>query len=229
MSTFSDADKEKVVARYTQRFNDFGYSQKALGWGEKGRQEIRFEVLASLWDFKGASVLDIGAGFGDFFQFIGPDKIGYYHGFELVPALADTGKEKYGHHPNFELTLGDFINDTLTRKYDYVIISGLFNFKLVNGNNYDFIRQVISKAFENCNKGLASNFITDRVDYHEDLIFNTRPEEMVTLALSLTRNFVLRNDYFPFEFSLFLNKDDSFETSDTIFNAYKQQHTLRGE
>ena len=76
---------------------------------------------------------------------------------------------------------------------------------------------------------MASNFITDRVDYHEDLIFNTRPEEMVTLALSLTRNFVLCNDYFPFEFSLFLNKDDSFETSDTIFNAYKQQHTLRGE
>jgi SAM-dependent methyltransferase len=219
---FSDKDKTNVIDRYTEKYSQFGYSQKAVGWGEKGRQGLRFSILSSLWNFKGASVLDIGAGFGDFYNFIGKDTISSYHGFDLVPVLVDKGKQLYGSNDNFNLTLGNFMELPLEKKYDIVIISGLFNFKLADGNNYSFINDVITKAFSVCNVGLAANFITDRVDRKDDIVFNSSPEKIVEITLKHTKNFALRNDYMPFEFSVFLNKDDSFSTSDAIFNSYKK-------
>jgi len=220
---FSDNDRKKVIERYSKRFNEFGHSQKAVGWGEKGKQELRFEVLSSLWNFENKKVLDIGAGFGDLYKYLLPRKIKSYHGFELVPSLAEKGIELYGMKDNFRLTTGDFLECKLDTHYDIVLISGLFNFKLLNGDNYEFISEVIMKAFAHCHGGLAANFITDRVDYTEELIFNSKPEKIIEIALQFTKNFVLRNDYFPFEFSLFMNKDDSFSVNDTVFNTYKNE------
>jgi len=217
---FSEKDKEKVIERYTEKYSLYGHSQKSVGWGEKGRQELRFKILSSLWNFRNASVLDIGAGFGDFYNFIGKDTLSHYHGFDIVPVLVNKGKELYGNNKNFELTLGNFADMPLDRKYDIIIISGLFNFKLTNGDNYAFINDIITKAFANCNIGLAANFITDRVDYQDNIVFNSNPEKIVEIALKHTKNFALRNDYMPFEFSIFMNKDDSFSKENAVFNSY---------
>jgi SAM-dependent methyltransferase len=219
---FSDKDKANVIDRYTEKYSQFGYSQKSVGWGEKGRQELRFSILSSLWNFKGVSVLDIGAGFGDFYNFIGKDYISEYQGFDIVPVLVEKGNQMYGNNKNFKLTLGNFMELPLDKKFDIVVISGLFNFKLANGDNYSFINDVITKAFASCNIGLAANFITDRVDRKDDIVFNSSPEKIVEIALKHTKSFALRNDYMPFEFSIFMNKDDSFSTTDAIFNSYKK-------
>jgi SAM-dependent methyltransferase len=218
---FSDKDKANVINRYTHNYSLYGHSQKAVGWGEKGRQELRFSILSSLWNFKNASVLDIGAGFGDFYNFIGKDNLKEYHGFDIVPVLVEKGNELYGSNKNFKLSLGNFMEMPLEKKYDIVVISGLFNFKLTSGDNYYFINDVLTKALSHCNIGVAANFITDRVDHHDEVIFNSSPEKIVEIALKHTKNFILRNDYMPFEFSIFLNKDDSFSASDAIFNSYK--------
>jgi hypothetical protein len=218
---FSEEDKKKTIDRYTKRFNDFGYSPKAVGWGEKGKQNLRFEVLANYFPLENMSILDIGAGFGDLYKYLATSNIKNYHGFDLVESLVVKGNELYGSNENFKLTLGDFSETVLHEMFDVCLISGLFNFKLVGSNNYDFITSVITKAFANCKVGLAANFITDRVDYHEELIFNSKPEIILGIALGLTKNVTLRNDYFPFEFSVFLNKDESFSKEDTVFNTYK--------
>lgn len=223
MIHFSEKDSAKVIERYTKRFEEYGYSQKAVGWGEKGRQEIRFEILASQWDFEGKEVLDIGAGFGDLYRYLKPLRIQSYTGIELVSVLVKKGNELYGQNQDFKLIAGNFleIKDSISN-HDIALISGLFNFKLVEGNNYDFIGEVLAEALKICRVGVAANFVTDRVDYHEELIFNAKPEKILEMGLNLTKNVILRNDYFPFEFSIFLNKDDSFDKSDTIFKSYKK-------
>jgi hypothetical protein len=218
---FSKEDKERTISRYTKRFENYGYSQKAVGWGEKGKQDLRFEVLASYFPLESMRILDVGAGFGDLYKYLSSRNIKSYHGFDLVESLVVKGNELYGSNDNFKLTLGDFSELSLRDDYDVCFISGMFNFKLVGGNNYEFISSTMAKAFASCQVGLAANFITDRVDYHEELIFNSKPEKILEIALSLTKNVALRNDYFPFEFSVFLNRDQSFSKEDTIFNSYK--------
>jgi SAM-dependent methyltransferase len=216
---FSESDKDKVIARYNERLKQFGYSQEAVGWGKKGKQDVRFEVLAGYWNLKGKRILDIGAGFGDLYKFLKPAGIKSYNGVDIVPSLVEKGNEIFGNEENFVLKVGNFLEMDFDQEFDIAFISGTFNFKLLNGNNYEFIEGVLKKTMNLCTEGVCANFITDRVDYHEELIFNSNPEKIMTICLNLTKNICFKQDCFPFEFSIFMNKDTSF-SENTIFNRY---------
>lgn len=62
-----EKDIADTVARYSKRFGEFGYSPKSLGWN-KGKQDIRFEILTSLYNFHDKTILDAGCGFGNLNQ-----------------------------------------------------------------------------------------------------------------------------------------------------------------
>jgi SAM-dependent methyltransferase len=216
---FSEKDKDKVIARYSDRLEQFGYSQEAVGWGKKGKQDVRFQVLAGYWNLEGKRILDIGAGFGDLYKFLKPSGIRSYYGVDIVPSLVEKGNEIFGKEENFILKVGNFLDMDFDQEFDIAFISGTFNFKLLNGNNYEFIEEVLKKNMSLCKEGVCANFITDRVDYDEELIFNSNPEKIMTICLNLTKNICFKQDCFPFEFSIFMNKDMTF-SENTIFNRY---------
>lgn len=222
--SFTEADKEEVISRYTERFKDFGYSPKSLGW-TKGKQGLRYDILSSQWDFKGARVLDLGCGFADLFnhldQKFGLDK---YYGIELVPALYNEAKSKYAGNDKVELFQDSVLEidaEKLIGEVDYVLVSGLFNFKLKENNNYEFVEEVLKKYYAITKKGIAADFLSNKVDFEYEYTFHNDPSKILNIAYGLSRNLVLRNDYFPFEFSIFINKEDSFDKEDTIFNYFK--------
>src|SRR5688572_31025014 len=57
------AHYDALVARH-------GLSHKALDWGSRDSQELRFSVLAAIADLRGCSVLDVGCGLADFCAFL---------------------------------------------------------------------------------------------------------------------------------------------------------------
>ena len=222
---FSKNDKLSVISRYTERYKKFGYSQKSLGW-DKGKQEIRFDILTTTWDFKDVAVLDIGCGFGDFYRYASAKfgSLRKYTGLEIVPSLIEKGMEMYGHNRNFEIIPASITEWEPHGEYDYAVISGLFNFKLEGGGkgNYEFIDFTLKQAMSAVSKGVAANFLSDKVDYEYENTFHSNPGQILEIGYALSRNLVLRNDYFPFEFTLLLNKTDAFEREDTIFDEYKK-------
>jgi SAM-dependent methyltransferase len=217
------SDKNAVIERYSQRFAEHGYSPKTLGW-DKGKQDIRFAVLTSQYDFRGKSVLDIGCGFGDLNRTL-QKSCGTeyrYHGVDLVPVLIEHARTLY-RESHIRFSCADILSDDIGGDYDYAIASGIFNFKLRDVANYDFIQAVIIKALSLCRDGLAFDFLSDKVDYQHEHTFHSSPERILALAYQQSRNVVLRNDYMPFEFSLHINKDGSFDREDTVFHHYKQR------
>jgi SAM-dependent methyltransferase len=218
----SEKDKNDVRKRYVSRFREFGYSPKTLGW-DKGKQDIRFDILTSQADLTGKSVLDIGCGFGDLNLTL-KRKFGNYRytGIDLVEELIEKGKEIYNKR-NVSFICDDFLKIPIKNEYDYAVASGMFNFKIKEGDNYDFIENCIKKALSVCSEGLAFDFLSDKVDYQYDLTFHSNPEEILRIAYKYSRNIILRNDYMPFEFSLFIFKDDSYEKDTTIFSRYKDK------
>jgi SAM-dependent methyltransferase len=217
----SKKDIKEVVDRYSKRFLQFGYSPKTLGW-DKGKQDIRFDILTSQYNFQNKSILDIGCGFGDLNKSLqNKFKFDYkYYGIDIVPDLIDQAKKKFT-GKNICFFCGDFLSEEFNSKFDYAIASGIFNFKLLEGDNYNYIENVINKAFELCRDGFAFDFLSDKVDYQYENTFHSNPEKILNIAFKYSRNVILRNDYMPFEFTLFVFKDDSFEKSDTVFNRYK--------
>lgn len=220
MIHLSEKDKKDTIERYTERYRKYGYSPKSLGW-DKGKQDARFDILTSQYDLTDSSILDIGCGFGDLNKAL---TIQYgdrykYLGIDLVDKLTVEANNRYSREDVSFLT-GDFLNMTLPGLYDYAFASGIFNHKLQNQNNYQIIEATIDKALQVCHKAIAFDFLSDKVDYELQHAFYSSPEKILSIAYKFSRNVVLRNDYMPFEFSIFIIKDDSYNNEDTIFNCY---------
>ena len=218
--SLSEKEKNKVIIRYSERFNEFGYSPKTLGW-DKGKQGLRFDVLTSGVDLKNKSVIDIGCGFGDLNKVL-KLKFGEYHhtGIDVVECLIQQGNEIFSNNYT-KLICGDFLNYNFDEKFDYAIASGIFNFKLSDIDNYSYIESIIEKALNICTIGIAFDFLSDKVDFQYEHTFHSRPEEILRIAYKYSRRVILRNDYMPFEFCIFIFKDDSFDPKNTVFDTYK--------
>ncbi len=219
----SKFDYENIKRFYSERYRLHGYSPKSLGW-DKGKQQVRFDVLTSNYDFAGKKVLDIGCGFGDLATFLEKKYSDFtYHGVDLsnefVTKACEFHQGKIGR--TFEAI--DILSLNNETKYDYAIASGTFNLALPNCDNYQFLEQVIEKTLDVCRDGFAFDFLSDKVDYQLKDTFHYAPEKVLEIAYKYSRNIVLRNDYMPFEFALILSKNDSFSAEDTLFCKYKNE------
>ncbi|MBP5383860.1 MAG: class I SAM-dependent methyltransferase [Lachnospiraceae bacterium] len=220
----SGSDRDRLLSDYRSRYHQFGYSPKTLGW-DKGKQNIRFDVLTSQWDLKGKRILDVGCGFGDLNLFLQNKGISDYKyvGIDVVDELIQEAKIRNAHNGNAEISYicGDFLTFESVDRFDYVISSGAFNRKFFGElDNYTFIEECMSKALNLCNEGIAFDFLSDKVDYQYEHTFHSAPERILGMAYKWSRNVLLRNDYMPFEFCLFIFKDDSFDKKDTVFRRY---------
>ena len=221
--SLSNLDIEKTILRYNERFKEYGYDQKSLGWGTKGRQKERFKILIDILKIQKLSnlkVSDIGAGFGDLYKYMIKNNLSIkeYYGYEIVPNLVVEGKKQNKNYKNFNLFNVDYLIQEKINSVDISIMSGCFNFKLKENDNYLYIENVLKKAFKNSNYGIAANFITNRTDFQEDLIFYTDPQKIINMSYGITRRFTLDHSYFPYEFSIALFKDDSYSKVNPVFN-----------
>lgn len=218
-----NTDNEKWYTDvYTERYKEFGYSPKTLGW-VKGKQNYRFDVLTSQADLRGKHILDIGCGFGDLNKCLEVKFKEYsYYGIDIVPILITEAREKYksSENINIEFECGDFLKKQYSRKFNYALASGIFNYKLENQDNYEYVEAVLAKALELCDEGIAFDFLSDTADQRHPHNFYFNPGKVLSIAYKYTRNIVMRSDYMPFEFAIFLFKDDSFEVSNTMFKRY---------
>ncbi len=211
-------DKEKYINRYNERLEEFGYDPRSLGWGTGGleRQYIRFSNLLDIKKFSTSevsSVLDIGCGFGDCCEYLeqtNPQAI--YTGVDINNSLIEIAKKKF---PNNNFFCGDIldqkfydlISNNSKKKFDIVISSGVFNYKLTNENQYDYICRMLEIMFSLSKIGIAADFLTDKVDFMHEGAFHTNIECLYTKTRDkITKKSIFRNDYLDYEFILYLLK-----------------------
>lgn len=213
----------KMIDSYRQLFKQHGYSPKSLGW-DKGKQFLRFHQLTSDWDLQQSSVLDVGCGFGDFNKYLQLLKIDNYSylGIDVVEDFIIEAKKHYS-DKKIEFVHLDFMDLKSEQRFDYAIASGTFNHKIDGVDGYDMIYENMRKMLEYSNRAISIDFISDKVDYRHEHNFNSSPEKILTMAYGFSRNVILKNNYFPFEFSITIYKDDSFRKESTIFSEIEKK------
>ncbi len=218
-----EKDKNIVIDRYSQRYEKYGYSPKTLGW-DKGKQDIRYKMLLENFNLEGKSILDIGCGFGDANKTLKKLVKNYtYIGIDIVEKLIIEAKKNYANQTNISFILEDFLKLKFEKNYDIIISSGVFNFKLQEADNYEFIKSFMDKAFNIANDGIAFDFLSDKVDFQYKHTFHSNPTNILNMAYNMSRNIMLKNNYMPFEFTVVVFKDQSFLTDDTIFTRFKNE------
>lgn len=203
-----------LIKRYDDRLAKYGESPKALGW-LKGRQTVRFTALTEIGEMPNSNILDVGCGFGDLHGFLrNLDVKVNYTGIDINPNLIAIAKTRY---PNANFLVANITSHKIHCTFDWVIASGIFEFRY-SGMTH-LIRQVLSKMFELSEKGVAADFITSYVQYRDKHAFYAKPEVIFKLAKSLSRRVTLRHDYMPYEFCVYIYKDNAIN-SRNVFDSF---------
>ena len=222
-----EEDKINNINRYEDRLKEFGYDPQTLDLGVIGKQEVRFSVLAQMaLQFPDSSVLDIGCGFADLYNFLKLNNWkGKYTGIDIVPGLITEAKKR---NPEIDILTGDITNKDFTiDKHDFVIASGVMNESLPSGENKTHIKSMLENMFRLSKKMVSVDFMTTNVDFQKPGSWHTDPSWILSEALTLTPRVNLRNDYMRFEFSIFLYKDIAvserrvFEDYEKIASGFK--------
>jgi SAM-dependent methyltransferase len=211
-----DSEKKRVIETYNRRLAQFGHDPRTLGW-PKRRHRLRYAILLGHWDLKGRSILDYGCGFGDMYAFCRDQALDVdYEGVDINPELIAEGRKRY---PEAKLSVRDPLREGLERSYDYAFSSGVHNIKLED--NWSFIEQGFELFDKSCTRGFALNFLSDKVEYKLEHAHHTDPVRVLELAYRYSNRIVLRNDYMPFEFTIFVDKQDAFDKERAVYPEYR--------
>jgi SAM-dependent methyltransferase len=215
---------QQTIDRYNKRLQEYGETEKALGWGDKGRSRLRYHALCAEFDLKNTTVIDFGCGFGDLYAYI-RDTISTdfkYIGIDINPNLIEVAQKRYGSQAEFHVVPYE-VSDYLEQhqiKADYILSSGIFNFKL--DDNIGFIESTLYVFDRFSSRGFASNFLSDKVSFQADSNFHSNPGQILEMHYKYSNNITLRNNYMPFEFSVLVNKHDAVNKEMNVYESHLQ-------
>jgi trans-aconitate methyltransferase len=185
------------------------FRQAGIGHRSHVLQLTRFDVLAEVADLDGARLLDVGAGLGDFYVYLRGRGIAVdYTGLELCEHFAVQARRRFRSDPRCRFLTGDVLDHPPGDIYDVVIASRMF--AVETGHTLAKIPRTLERLFAHCRCAVAVNFLSERARRHARRGLYMSPERLFAQAQSLTQAVVLRHDYLPHDFTLYLYKQPTW-------------------
>jgi len=125
---FSDTDKKRLKKFYDNLLKKNGKNNpQSLSWNNSYTQTIRFDILSQISNLENKSILDVGCGFGDFYNFLKSK----YQNFEYtgIDIFSDFIKIARKNYPNLHFIESDFYSYEC-EKFDFIFASGSLSFKV---------------------------------------------------------------------------------------------------
>lgn len=201
------AETHEIADYYNRLVTRLGPDPRALDWGSRASQHKRFEVLAQVGDLAGASVLDVGCGVGHLYDFLTSRDLRIdYTGYDIAPAVVEAARRRL---PHVEIQMLDIVATDVDRaQFDFVVASGLFSLRRMRP--YAYVEAVAHRMYALCRRGVALNCLSSRSDRSVTIAhgrFLADPVRVLGMCLDLTPNVVLRHDYMPHDFTVYLYKE----------------------
>lgn len=198
----SNAEVARVAAHFDALVKRFGADHRALDYGSRAAQRLRFDVFAEELTFSGRRVLDAGCGMADFKTFLDERGIAAdYTGIDASPRMIAEARRL---HPEARLMVGDILTADLSAGCDVAIANGIFY--LLGARADELLRAIVTRLWSAAHEAVAftslSTWAPERTagEYHAD------PAQMLAFCRTLTPRVRLRHDYLPHDFAVFLFK-----------------------
>lgn len=170
--------KQAIIENYRNLYLEHRSGPEVAQLSSEG-QRYRFEKLAEIGNMTSTRVLDIGCNLGDLYPFL-CERYGEmsYTGIDIVPDIITAASHA---HPDARFFCCDILSEGFPETFDYVLISGIFNNAMPNGT--EFLKHMISFAFEHCNQGIGFNFISTRVNFRDPEMQYHDPLEVLSWCM----------------------------------------------
>jgi SAM-dependent methyltransferase len=166
-------------------------------------QAFRFMMLSQFNDLRGASLLDVGCGVGDFLKHVrdvAPDI--RYTGVDLSPAMVERCRERF---PEARFEALNVLTWNIEERWDYVTAFAIHN--VVTENGWEILEATTRRQYELCRVAAHLSLLTTRFRGYAAHIRPWDPERLLALAFSITPYVSLRHDYLPHDFSITLYRE----------------------
>src|SRR2546430_6183980 len=91
-----ESDKDRIIERYNARFAEYADDIRTLASGTQERRQLRLQILSEVGLESGASVLDLGCGFGDLYAYLKSRGLDCkYTGYDINPQLIQVARRKF--------------------------------------------------------------------------------------------------------------------------------------
>lgn len=204
MSDYPEPEVFERIGNYYDRLvNKYGHVPEACDYGKVTSQLIKFRVLSEVLPMSGMSMLDVGCGFADYYDFL-KQKYGAitYRGIDLSETMIKEAKKN---HPHLNLQHGNILGEQGEGEYDIVNANGIFY--LLGDQAKETMQLIINRIFRLSRKVCAFNSLSSWAPTKEAGEFYADPCETVAYCRTLTSWVVLRHDYHPRDFTIYLYKD----------------------
>tara|TARA_B100000408_G_C10304493_1_gene226112 strand:- start:394 stop:993 length:600 start_codon:yes stop_codon:yes gene_type:complete len=197
--------KDEIVKDFFNKLVEkHGYSPKSLAYSGEKSQKIKFNIVTEVGIEDNCSVLDVGCGFGDYFNYLKQQGIKNvkYCGIDISNKIVDFAKEK---NSLANVIQGNVLDLSDDEKYDYVISLGFNCVK--TGTNWETLTQVLDKMWKLSKKGIAYNAVSTFSETSPRKIYFVSPAKVIDYIMTnLTYKVVFRHDYMPHDFTIFAYK-----------------------
>lgn len=199
-------EKATVMHYHRHRIAEFQQgSVESLGWRGTFSQQARYQVLAKAGDLNGASLLDIGCGYGDLKAYLDMHFSDFdYIGIDQMPEFIEEAKIRYGGCLRTAFYQTDFIAGELPQ-VDYVIASGALGYRCKNAG---FYTDMICKLYNSAKIALAFNMLDKNHFPQHDLLVGHDRDEILTLCRALSPRVECFSDYLEDDFTIFMYRNE---------------------
>ena len=194
---------EKISLYYDELVKRHGHDPRSCDYGRTESQIKKFNVLADVLPLTNKRLLDVGCGFADYADYLTArhGKV-EYSGVDLSAHMIDLARQR---HPDLDLRLGNVCDLFEPEQFDVVNANGIFY--LLGANAPSLMQTIIRRLFDLSKVAVAFNSLSTWASTHEAGEYYADP--LVTLAFcrTLTPWVVLRHDYLPHDFTVYLYKE----------------------
>jgi len=201
-----------IVAHYESCLQKHGDSHLGVDWPDADDVEVRHRVMLDLIrpQERGApvSLLDFGCGASHLYEHL--QRVGRtdvsYAGLDLSPRFVELSRKKFPENRYWQMDVLADDPSTLP-PFDYAVLNGVFTEKvdLSFEEMHDFWQRTVKVVFGLVTRGIAFNVMSKHVDWEREDLFHLPFDTLAAfLTTSVSRNFVVRNDYGLYEYTTYV-------------------------
>lgn len=201
---------EKSNEIYNRSSEKYGHSSSAVLWDDQQSQYIRFGQITKHINFDDSTtILDVGCGNAELYKFLNFNGFkGKYTGFDINDSLLEQAKLQY---KNIDCQNVDILNCNETNKYDYVVVSGLFNSNY--GQDIKWFFNMLEALNKFSNKKIIFNAISNYVNFKDKSLFYIDPKEVLDFIIqNISSNVSIMHGELPYNFTCVIDKSQQWKS-----------------